>query len=88
MFAGNDFLSCRSFNANAVRLQRHALAYDLGNFLRTLATPEPIQDSSLTSLCEKLIEIDAKAVSQRSYVAFQMAEVATPRVPPIPATAT
>jgi hypothetical protein len=30
--------------ANAVRLQLHALAYNLGNFLRTLATPEPIKD--------------------------------------------
>jgi hypothetical protein len=28
-------LSCRSFTANAVRLQVHALAYNLGNFLRT-----------------------------------------------------
>jgi hypothetical protein len=27
-----------------------ALAYNLGNFLRTLATPEPIKDWSLTSL--------------------------------------
>ena len=35
-------LSCRSFTANAVRLQL-ALAYNLGNFLRTLATPEPIK---------------------------------------------
>jgi Transposase DDE domain group 1 len=26
-------LSCRSFAANAVRLQLHALAYNLGNFL-------------------------------------------------------
>ena len=32
-------LSCRTFAANAVRLQLHALAYNLGNFLRTLATP-------------------------------------------------
>src|SRR6202035_1057893 len=31
-------LSCRSFAANAVRLQLHALAYNLGNFLRSLAT--------------------------------------------------
>jgi hypothetical protein len=30
-------------------LQLHALAYNLGNFLRTLATPEPIKDWSLTS---------------------------------------
>ena len=36
-------LSCRTFDANAVRLQLHALAYNLGNFLRTLATPEPIE---------------------------------------------
>src|SRR5215472_18223183 len=43
-------LSRRTFAANAVRLQLHALAYNLGNFLRTLATPEPIKDWSLTSL--------------------------------------
>jgi hypothetical protein len=46
-------LLCRTFAANAVRLQLHALAYNLGNFLRTLATPEPIKDWSLTSLKEK-----------------------------------
>ena len=34
-------LSCMRFSANAVRLQLHALAYNLANFLRTLATPEP-----------------------------------------------
>jgi Transposase DDE domain group 1 len=45
-------LSCRSFAANAVRLQLHALAYNLGNFLRTLATPEPTKHWSLTSLKE------------------------------------
>ena len=72
-------LSCRSFAANGVRLQLHALAYNLGNFLRTLATPEPIQDWSLTSLKEKLIKIGAKVVSHGRYVVFQMAEVAIPR---------
>jgi hypothetical protein len=72
-------LSCRSFAANAVRLQLHALAYNLGNFLRTLATPEPIKDWSLTSLKEKLIKIGAKIVSHGRYVAFQMADVAIPR---------
>ena len=59
--------------------QLHALAYNLGNFLRTLATPEPIKDWSLTSLKEKLIKIGAKVVSHGRYVAFQMAEVAVPR---------
>jgi hypothetical protein len=50
-----------------------------GNFLRTLARPEPIMDWSLTSLKEKLIKIGAKVVSYGRYVAFQMAEVAIPR---------
>src|ERR1700730_7988256 len=48
----------------------------LGNFLRTLATPEPIKDWSLTTLKQKLIKIGAKVVSHGRYVAFQMAEVA------------
>ena len=72
-------LSCRSFAANAVRLQLHALAYNLGNFLRALATPEPIKNCSLTTLKEKLIKIGAKVVSHGRYVAFQMAEVAITR---------
>src|ERR1035437_2808451 len=72
-------LSCRTFAANAVRLQLHALAYNLGNFLRTLATPEPIKDWSLTSLKEKLIKIGAKVVHHGRYVIFQMAEVAIAR---------
>ena len=72
-------LSCRTFAANAVRLQLHALAYNLGNFLRTLATPEPIKDWSLTSLKDKLIKIGAKVVSHGRYVVFQMAEVAIAR---------
>ena len=69
-------LSCRTFAANAVRLQLHALAYNLGNFLRTLATPAPIKDWSLTTLKEKLIKIGAKVVSHGRYVTFQLAEVA------------
>jgi hypothetical protein len=31
----------------------HVLAYNLGNFLRTLVTPETIKDLSLTTLKEK-----------------------------------
>jgi hypothetical protein len=52
----------------------------LGNFLRTLATPEPIKDWSLTSLREKLIKVGAKLVSHGRYVAFHMAEVAVTRI--------
>jgi hypothetical protein len=42
-------LSCRTFAANAVRLQFPALAYNLGNFMRTLAMPEAAEPWSLTS---------------------------------------
>jgi hypothetical protein len=62
-------------------LVHYALAYNLDNFVRSLATPEPIQEWSLTSLREKLIKIDARIVSHGRYVAFQMAEVAIPRNP-------
>jgi hypothetical protein len=72
-------LSCRSFAANAVRLQLHVLAYNLGNFMRTLAMPKAAEPWSLTSLKEKLIKIGAKVVSHGRYVTFQMAEVAVSR---------
>jgi hypothetical protein len=72
-------LSCRTFAANAVRLQLHALAYNLGNFMRTLAMPKAAQPWSLTSLREKLIKIGAKVVRHGRYVTFQLAEVAVSR---------
>jgi len=72
-------LSCRTFAANAVRLQLHALAYNLGNFMRTLALPKGAELWSLTSLCEKLIKIGARVVSHGRYVMFQMAEVVVSR---------
>src|SRR4051794_34187848 len=73
-------LSCRTFAANAVRLQLHALAYNLANFMRTLAMPKTVERWSLTSLREKLIKIGAKVVSHGRYVTFQLAEVAVPRL--------
>ena len=72
-------LSCQSFKANAVRLQLHALAYNLGNFLRTLALPEEIKHWSLTTLRQRLVKIGAKIVRHGRSVIFQMAEVAVPR---------
>jgi hypothetical protein len=62
-----------------VRLQLHALAYNLANFLRTLATPEAIERWSLTSLRERLIKTGARLVRHAHYVIFQMAEAALPR---------
>ncbi len=72
-------LSCRRFDHNAVRLQLHALAYNLGNFMRILALPDAVEQWSLTSLREKLIKIGAKIVRHGRYVTFQMAVVVIPR---------
>ncbi len=72
-------LSCRKFRNNEVRLQLHALAYNLANFMRTLALPEEVEHWSLTTLREKLVKIGAKVVRHSRYVTFQLAEVAVPR---------
>ena len=65
--------------ANAVRLQLHLLAYNLANFLRILALPDPVERWSLTSLREKVVKIGAKVIAHARYTIFQMAEVAVPR---------
>ena len=72
-------LSCHAFRHNAVRLQLHALAYNLANFLRTLALPQEVEHGSLTTLREKLVKIGARIVRHGRYVVFQLAEVAVPR---------
>jgi hypothetical protein len=72
-------LSCRAFRDNAVRLQRFALAYNLANFLRSLALPNEVAQWSLTTLREKLVKIGARIVRHGRYVVFQLAEVAVPR---------
>ncbi len=72
-------LSCHSFRNNEVRLQLHALAYNLGNFLRTLALPQEVEHWSLTTLRNKLIKIGANVVCHGRYFTFQMAEVAALR---------
>jgi Transposase DDE domain group 1 len=72
-------LSCRAFRDNAVRLQLFALAYNLANFLRSLALPEAVAQWSLTTLREKLVKIGARTVRHGRYVVFQLAEVAVPR---------
>ena len=72
-------LSCHTFRHNAVRLQLHALAYNLANLMRTLALPEEVEHWSLTTLREKLVKIGARIVRHGRYVVFQLAEVAVPR---------
>ena len=72
-------LSCQSFKANAVRLQLHALAYNLANFLRTLALPAEVAQWSLSALRDRLVKIGAKIVRHGRSITFQMAEVMVPR---------
>ena len=72
-------LSCGKFRNNEVRLQLHVLAYNLANFMRTLALPKEVEHWSLTTLREKLIKIGAKVVLHGRYVTFQLAEVAVPK---------
>jgi hypothetical protein len=55
-------------------LDRAALACNLSNFLRTLATPEQIKYWSLTSLKEKLIKIGAKVVRQGGSLRFDASD--------------
>jgi Transposase DDE domain group 1 len=93
-------LSCHAFRDNAVRRQLFALAYNLANFLRSLALANEVAQWSLTTLREKLVKIGARIVRHGRYVVFQLAEVAVPRAlfaailrridrlrgPPMPAT--
>lgn len=62
-----------------MRLQLHALAYNLANFLRTLTLPEGVEHWSLTTLRDKLVKIGARIVRHGRYVVFQRAEVAVSR---------
>jgi len=68
-------LSCRRIAANAVRLQLHALAYNLANFLRTLTLPNEVSHWSMTTLRDRLVKIGAKVVRHGRSITFQMAEV-------------
>ena len=72
-------LSCHSMRGNSVRLQLHALAYNLANALRTLVLPDEMERWSMTTLREKLVKIGAKVIGHARYTVFQMAEVAVPR---------
>lgn len=69
-------LSCKKFRDNEVRLQLHALAYNLATFLRCIDLPEAMADWSLTSLQLKLIKIGARVVRHARAITFQLAEVA------------
>jgi hypothetical protein len=69
-------LSCKGMAQNEVRLQLHALAYNLGIFLQGADLPEEMVDWSLTSLQTRLIKIGARVVRHARAITFQLAEVA------------
>lgn len=62
-----------------MRLQLHALAYNLGMFLQSTDLPNEIATWSLTSLQTRLIKIGARVVRHARTIAFQLAEVAISR---------
>jgi Transposase DDE domain group 1 len=68
-------LSCKTMAQNEVRLQLHALAYNLGAFLRAADLPEEIANWSLTSLQTRLIKTGARVIRHARAMTFQLAEV-------------
>jgi hypothetical protein len=72
-------LSCRRFAANTVRLQLHALADNLANFLRILALLAEVSQWSMTTLRNRIVKIGARIVRHGRSAIFQMAEVMAPR---------
>lgn len=68
-------LSCRKFHDKEVRLQLHALAYNLAAFWRCIELREVIVDWSLTSLQVKQIKIGARLVRHARAIIFQLVEV-------------
>lgn len=67
--------SSKRFRDNEVRLQLHALAYNLATFLRCIEPPEAMANWSLTSLQLKLIKMGARVVRHARAITFQLAEV-------------
>jgi len=61
---------------NKVRLQLHALAYNLGVFLQGTDLPEEMADWSLTRLQARLIRIGAQVVRHARVITFPLAEAA------------
>jgi hypothetical protein len=69
-------LSCRRFRDNEVRLQLHALAYNLATFLRCIEPPAAMCDWSLTSLQLKRIKIGVCVLRHARAITLQRADVA------------
>jgi hypothetical protein len=73
------WLPCRAFRHNPVRLQPHALVYNLATSLSSLALPDTVAQWSLSTLREKLVKIGARSVRHGCTAAFRLGKVAVPR---------
>jgi hypothetical protein len=67
-------LSCHKFVENEARLKLFIMAYNLGNFLRTLALPERIKHWSLRTIQLKMIKIGARLIRHARYYWLLLAE--------------
>ncbi len=67
-------LSCQRFVENEARLKLFIMAYNLGNFLRTLVLPEGIKHWSLRSIQLKLIKIGGRLIKHARYYCMLLAE--------------
>ena len=68
-------LSCKRFKENEARLKLFLLAYDLGNFLRTLVLPKKIKHWSLKTIQLKLIKTGGRLIKHARYYCLLLAEV-------------
>lgn len=67
-------LSCQRFIENKARLKLFIMAYNLGNFTRTLLLPEGIKHWSLRSVQLKLIKIGGRLIRHARYYVLLLAE--------------
>ena len=67
-----SYASSSSMIVNANRVQIHALAYNLFNWFRRLALPEPMRKDRIDTVRLKLLKLAARIVSSARYVYFKL----------------
>jgi hypothetical protein len=67
-------LSCQRFVENEVRLKLFIMAYNLGNFTRTLILPDGIKHWSLRTIQLKLIKTGGRLIKHARYYCLLLAE--------------
>ena len=75
----SKLLAATSISSTEYTIVSRSPPVNLGNFLRRLALPKPVQHWPLTTLREKLVKIRAEVTRHAKYVTFQLTEVAVIR---------